>query len=84
MHDAVADAADARAAVTLAQPAGDKAECRATVLTDAVQLTIGDGLARAVLGGELRGRADALDLSARFEPPAFGRRPAEHAELQAR
>jgi hypothetical protein len=84
MDDTVADAADARAAVTITKPVGHCTECGPSVVHRAVQRTIGDGLAGAVLRGEPRCRADALDLPARLEPPGIGGRPTDHGELQAR
>ena len=52
--------------------------------TGLVQPLVGDDAAGAVLGGESRRRADALDLTARFEAPGVGLRSLVDAELEAR
>ena len=49
-----------------------------------VELHIGERARFAVLGGQPRRRADALDLAAGCQPPVFGVRPDVDAEFQAR
>ncbi len=84
VDDAMADPENPRAAVLRSKPGGERVECVLPIAHRRIQLLIGQSLARGILDGESRRRSDALDLSPRFEPPALGRRPPVHAELQAR
>jgi hypothetical protein len=82
MDHSMAHTQEARAIVFGAQPGSECVECFMRITNRNVllckTLTIG------AFGGQTRRRADAFDLTTRFEVPAFSRWSSKDTELKAR
>ena len=77
VHDPMADAEHARAAVPAAQPVGQRVERgRGRRRRCLSSVSLGDDGAAAILGGEAGRRPDAFDLAARLERHSWPRRAA--------
>ena len=81
---AMPDTDDAPTLMLLAQPGGQDIERASRVSDGIAERFVGEGRAVAVLRGEARRCADALNLSAARQPPGVARRPRVGAEFQAR
>ncbi len=72
----------ARAIVFGPQPTGKCIECFMRIANGNVLFR--DAFTIGAFDGQARRRADALDLTARFQVPAFTRRPSKDTELKTR
>jgi hypothetical protein len=82
MDHAMSDAKYTRARVFRLQPRGESIDRFASITRTGT--LVYQALAIGILHAQMRRRADAFDLPARFEAPAFTFRPLKNGKLQAR
>src|SRR6185503_1627968 len=82
MDHAMAHTQHPRAAVLGAEPSSERIECFTAIVSRGV--LIRDALAGCIFDTQARRRADAFDLTPRFQMPALTRRTFEDTKLQTR